>query len=53
LVSECALAHEARVGLAEDGVAITWDNLATCEGILHDLSDVILSPLLTKLRLEI
>lgn len=53
LVSECELAHEARVSLAKDGVAISWDDLAAGKCILHVLSDVIFCPLVAKFSLEI
>lgn len=53
LVGEVELAHEARVGLSEDGVAISRNDLATGKGVLHVLSDVIFSPGLAKLVLEI
>lgn len=53
LVGEVELAHEARVGLSEDGVAISRNDLATGKGVLHVLSDVVFSPGLPKLVLEI
>ena len=53
LVSELELAHEARVGLAEDCVTVAWHDLARGEGILHILSNVILGPGLAELGLEV
>ena len=41
VVREVELAHEARVSLAEDGVAIAWHNLATLESDVDELTDVI------------
>jgi hypothetical protein len=53
LVSEGKLAHEARVCLTEDGMTVSWHDLAASKGILHVLSDIILSPLVTKFSLEV
>lgn len=51
LLSEVDLAHEAGVGLSEDGVSVSGNNLAAGKGVLDVLSDVILGPGLAELIL--
>lgn len=51
LVSKLELTHEARVSLTEDGVTVSWDDLAGGKSILNILSNVILIPVLSELGL--
>ena len=52
IVCEVELAHETRVSLAENGVAISWHDLATLERDIDELADVLARPILTILSLE-
>jgi hypothetical protein len=51
LISEVELAHKARISLTENGVTVSWDNLARGKSILNILSDVILIPVFSELSL--
>lgn len=52
-LSEVELAHEARVGLSEDGVAVSGDNLPAGEDILNVATDIVFGPLGSELLLEV
>ena len=53
LLSEVKLAHEARIGLTEDGVTVSGDDLAAGKGVLNIVSNVIFVPGLAELGLEV
>ena len=53
VVREVELTHETRISLTEDGVAIAWDNLATLERDVDELTDILACPILTVLGLEV
>ncbi len=53
LLSKVELAHKARIGLSQDGVTVSWDNLALLESILHILFNVLRSPVFAEAVLEL
>ena len=53
LVRELELAHEARIGLTQDSMAVPRYNLAGLERDINELTDVLTGPVLTVLSLEV
>jgi len=53
LVGEVELAHETRVSFAENGMTVAWHDLTTLECDIDELTNVLASPILTILGLEV
>ena len=53
LLGKLKFANETRISFPEDSVSISWDDLAGLEGLVNEVGDILVSPFVTVLLLEL